>query len=193
MGRGLPRILGTQTPAWPNRNGGFYVADPDILPPVVVGSTGYFDDCDEMPGTMPHRYEAGTPNAPGIAGLAACCRALLDKGIGEIRKEQVSLIRHVLKSFREIPEVKFPGPTDARKRVGVIGFNIGKLHPAEVGSFLDQKFDIMVRTGVCSCHWANEITGTMPDGLVRASFGYFTGRHAASDRSGYNDLRGRST
>ena len=154
--------------------GGFYVADPDRLRPVIVGSTGYFDDCDDMPSTMPHKYEPGTPNAPGIAGLGASCKALREKGIADIRHEQQELTRRVLSAFKDTPAVRVYGSSDARKRVGVIGFNIGKLHPAEVGDRLDQKFDIMVRTGVCSCHWANEFTGTMPDGMVRASMGYFT-------------------
>ena len=154
--------------------GGFYVRNPDKLFPVVSGSTGYFDDCDDMPSTMPHRFEPGTPNAPGLAGLGASCRALSEKGITNIRKEHQGLTRKIIKAFKETPGVKIYGLTDARKRVGVIGFNINGLHPSEIGTCLDQKFDIMVRTGVCSCHWANEINGTMPDGIVRASLGYFT-------------------
>jgi len=154
--------------------GGFYVAEPDRLEPMIVGSAGYFDDCDEMPSTMPHRFEPGTPNAPGIAGLGASCKAIRDKGIGKIRKEHQELTGRILSAFKATPEVVVYGPTDARKRIGVIGFNINNLHPREVGDCLDQKFDIMVRTGLCSCHWANELTGTMPDGVVRASLGYFT-------------------
>jgi cysteine desulfurase family protein len=154
--------------------GGFYVNDPSKLFPVVSGSTGYFDDCDEMPSTMPQRFEPGTPNAPGLAGLGASCKALSEKGIKNIRKEHQDLTKKVIKAFKSTPGVKLYGPTDARKRVGVIGFNIDKLHPSDIGSCLDQKFDIMVRTGLCSCHWANELTGTMPDGVVRASLGYFT-------------------
>ncbi len=154
--------------------GGFYVADPDRLQPVIVGSADYFDDCDHMPSTMPHRFEPGTPNAPGIAGLGASCKALREKGIRNIRKEQQDLTGRILKAFKSIPTVKLYGPTDVRRRIGVVGFNINGLHPSDVGSSLDQKFDIMVRTGLCSCHWANEFTGTMPDGIVRASLGYFT-------------------
>jgi cysteine desulfurase family protein len=158
----------------PMGTGGFYVRDPDNLAPVIVGSTGYFDDCDTIPDTMPQKFEPGTPNAPGIAGLGASCKALKEKGVSNIRKEQQALTGRVIKAFKDIPGVRLYGPTDPRKRVGVIGFNIGKHHPSEVGDCLDQKFDIMVRTGLCSCHWANELTGTKPDGVVRASLGYFT-------------------
>lgn len=154
--------------------GGFYVADPDKLKPVIVGSAGHFDMSDEIPADMPYRFEPGTPNAPGIAGLGASCEGLLEKGIPAVRKEQLALIKKVLTAFAKIPGVKVYGPTDPKMRVGVISFNIGNLHPCEVGEYLDQKFEIMVRTGLCSCHWANEVTGTMPDGVVRASMGYFT-------------------
>jgi len=158
----------------PMGTGGFFVADPDNLEPVIVGSTGYFDDCDSIPSTMPHKFEPGTPNAPGIAGLGASCRALREKGIKNIRREHQDLTKRIIKALSNTPGVVLYGPADSRKRIGVIGFNIGKLHPTEIGDCLDHKFDIMVRTGLCSCHWANQLTGTMPDGLVRASLGYFT-------------------
>jgi cysteine desulfurase family protein len=154
--------------------GGFYVADPDRLKPVFVGSTGYQDSSDEMPKELPHRYEPGTPNAPGIAGLGASCRAIKEKGLKEIQKNNQELSRKVLKAFKEIPGVKIYGPTDPRKRVGNISFNVGKMKPADVGDCLDNRFEIMVRTGLCSSHWANETLGTCPDGVVRASLGYFT-------------------
>ncbi len=154
--------------------GGFYLADPNLLDIVVAGSTGYFDDCDSMPSTLPHRFEPGTPNAPGIAGLGASCRLLNERGVNKIRSKQTILTRKILKAFTRIPGLTLYGPSDARKRIGLIGFNIENRHPNEVGDFLDQKFDIMVRTGLCSCHWANQFTGTMPNGLVRASIGYFT-------------------
>jgi len=154
--------------------GGFYIADPEKLQPMIVGSTGYYDDSDEMPSTMPQRYETGTPNAPGIAGLGASCRALNEAGVKKIRKTHQEITDRIIKAFKEIPEVEVYGPTDSRKRIGVIGFNIDKLQPNDVGDCLDNKFEIMVRTGLCSCHWANELHGTMPDGVVRASLGYFT-------------------
>jgi selenocysteine lyase/cysteine desulfurase len=154
--------------------GGFYVADPDKLEPVIVGSAGYFDVSDEIPQDMPLRFEAGTPNAPGIAGLGASCEGLLEKGIPNIRREHQALTQKILDEFSMIPGVKIYGSMNAKNRVGIIAFNVGKLHPCEVGEYLDQKFDIMVRTGLCSCHWANEMTGTIPDGVVRASIGYFT-------------------
>lgn len=154
--------------------GGFYVADPERLQPMIVGSTGYYDDNDEMPSTMPQRYEPGTPNAPGIAGLGASCRAVNETGVKKIRAAHRDITRRIIKAFRETPEVRVYGPTDVRRRIGVISFNINNLHPVEVGECLDSKFEIMVRTGLCSCHWANELNGTMPDGVVRASLGYFT-------------------
>jgi cysteine desulfurase family protein len=154
--------------------GGFFVSDPDRLEPIIVGSGGPSEATDEMPLNMPYRFEAGTPNAPGIAGLGASCRAIREKGIGEIRKNHTDLTRRILKAFKDMPGVQIYGPTDARKRVGVIAFNVGNMKPQDVGNCLDYKFEIMVRTGLCSSYWANEAIGTMPDGVVRASLGYFT-------------------
>jgi cysteine desulfurase family protein len=154
--------------------GGFYVADPDRLKPTVVGSTGYLDSSDDIPAEMPHRFEPGTPNAPGIAGLGASCRAIREKGISEIHTNNHNLTHKIVKALKSMPGVKSYGPSDARKRVGVIAFNIDKMHPQEVGDCLDNRFEIMVRAGLCSSHWTHECLGTMPDGVVRASLGYFT-------------------
>jgi cysteine desulfurase family protein len=154
--------------------GGFFVADPDKLKPVFVGSAGYSDASDEMPLDMPRRYEPGTPNAPGIAGLGASCKAIRDKGVPEIKKNAQDLTKRVLKAFKSMPGVVVYGPTDARKRIGNIAFNVGKMNPKEVGDCLDKRFEIMVRTGLCSAPWAHECIGTMPHGVVRASLGYFT-------------------
>ena len=154
--------------------GGLYIRDPEMLDPVVIGSTGYFDSDDNMPECLPNRYEAGTHNAPGIAALGATCRAIREKGIASIRKDHQDLTRRVIQAFGKIPNLKLYGPTDARKKVGVLSFNIEKLKPEDVGNRLDTRFDIMVRTGLCSAHWAHESLGTLPDGVVRASLGYFT-------------------
>ncbi len=154
--------------------GGFYVREPDHLKPVIVGSASHTDCTDEMPEYLPNRFEAGTPNGPGIAGLGASCRAIRKKGIPKIHKEHRALTGRIVKELKKIPGVKVYGPTDSRKRVGVISFNVDRLPPQHVGERLDKNFDILVRTGICSCHWAHEHLGTLPDGVVRASLGYFT-------------------
>jgi cysteine desulfurase family protein len=159
--------------------GGFYVRDPEHLKPVIVGSAWHSDSGDSMPDKPPQRYEAGTPNAPGIVGLGASCRAIREKGIPSIHREHESLTRHILAELKKVPGVKIYGPTSAKNRVGVISFNVGKIPPERVGIRLDKSFDIMVRTGLCSCPWAHEHLETLPDGAVRASLGYFTKKEEA--------------
>ena len=154
--------------------GGLFIADPARLRPVITGSASCGDAGDKMPESMPCKFEPGTPNAPGIAGLGASCEAIKEKGIGKIRDEHQALIKRILKSFKDLPCVEVYGPADAKKKVGVISFNVKSMHPDIVGEYLDRNFDIMVRTGLCSSHWAHEHLGTLPDGVVRASLGYFT-------------------
>ncbi|HEX9744054.1 MAG TPA: aminotransferase class V-fold PLP-dependent enzyme [bacterium] len=154
--------------------GGLYVAEPDRVRSTIVGSALHHDESDEMPEIMPHKFEAGTPNGPGIAGLGASCRAISEKGITNIRNEHQALIKRILKAFKEMPCVKLYGPTDPKKKVGVVSFNVCDMNPLVVGEYLDRNFEIMVRTGLCSSPWANHEMGTFPDGVVRASIGYFT-------------------
>jgi len=150
---------------------GFLYARAGVEPdPLVDGGTGEITSVLEMPD----RLEAGTMNTPGVGGLGAGVDYVLSEGVEKIRIFEEGLIDEILKGLTAIDGVSIIGPPDARRRAGLVAFNIKGMVSAPVGTRLDDDFSIMVR---CNTHCAPEAhreAGTFPEGAVRVSPGYFT-------------------
>ncbi|HPJ39120.1 MAG TPA: aminotransferase class V-fold PLP-dependent enzyme, partial [Spirochaetota bacterium] len=127
-----------------------------------------------QPDFMPDKYESGTPNTPGLAGLGAGIEFIMKEGIDNIRSRETRLTKRFLEGIRNIPSVKVYGPADADSRTSVVSFNIGERMPSEVSEKLDDGFGIMSRPGLHCAPSAHTTIGTFPTGTVRFSFGFFT-------------------
>jgi cysteine desulfurase family protein len=145
----------------------------DIEPkPLLYGGTGSLSESDEMPAFLPDRYEAGTPNTVGIAGLRGALRFRNGISDEEILTRERSLASRILRGLGEVPRVTFYGPGDTEHRLGTISFNLDGLEPAEIGRRLDQDYGILVRCGLHCSPYAHRTLGTFPRGSVRVSVGY---------------------
>ena len=143
-------------------------AHPESL---IEGGTGSYSERETQPLEVPDRYESGTMNGPGIAGLGAGLQHIEQRGIDAIYAHELALTEHMVAGLRKTPGVTlFCAPPDG-PRVPVVSFNIKGYSPGEVGEILDQAFDIKVRTG-CHCAPAmHRLLGTWPEGAVRMSPG----------------------
>ncbi|MFC1979124.1 aminotransferase class V-fold PLP-dependent enzyme [Chloroflexota bacterium] len=157
----------------PTGTGILYVGERADLDSMREGGTGSRSELEEQPTELPQRYESGTPNTVGIAGLGAALRYILDQGIDKIRTHEVSLTDHLLDEIAQIPQITVYGPKDSTKQVAIFSFNVDGWEPAEVGAILDQSFDIKVRTGLYCAPSAHKTFGTFPVGSVRIGLGYF--------------------
>ena len=158
----------------PTGTGILYVGERADLDSIREGGTGSESELEQQPTALPQRYESGTPNTVGIAGLGAALRYILDQGIDEIRRHEISLIDHLLDGLAQIPQITVYGPKDSARQVAIVSFNIDGWEPAEVGAILDQSFDIKVRTGLHCAPAAHKTFGTFPRGTVRIGIGCFT-------------------
>ena len=157
----------------PQGTGILYVG-PKVMPaPLMEGGTGGGEPSDEQPETLPDRFEAGTMNTPGIAGLGAAVRFILEEGLDRIRKKESALVGRLLKGLSGIEGVKIYGPMDAGKRASLVSFNITGLDPSMVSYILDEDYGIMTRNGLHCAPDAHRFLGTFPAGCVRLSPGYF--------------------
>ena len=86
---------------------------------------------------LPWKFEAGTPDIAGVVGLGAAIDYLEKVGMKNIRAHEIELTRYALGKLSKIPEVVIFGSKDAKKRGGVVAFNIGKIHAHDVASILD--------------------------------------------------------
>ncbi|HGE72497.1 TPA: aminotransferase class V-fold PLP-dependent enzyme, partial [Candidatus Poribacteria bacterium] len=137
------------------------------------GGTGSRSEEEYQPDFLPDKFESGTLNIVGIAGLGAGVRYVMNKGIENIRKEECKLTQKLIDGLSCIPKVKVYGDLDAEKRVGVVSFNIEGLSPSEVALYLEERFDILCRASLHCAPSAHKTIGTFPDGTVRLSLGIF--------------------
>jgi cysteine desulfurase family protein len=159
----------------PSGTGGLYIREglEKRIKPILVGGTGSRSEVEEQPDFMPDRYEAGTPNTVGIAGLQAGVDFVLSEGIDQIKSKEESLVKMFIEGIKDLPEVIIYGQTFTEGRIPVVSFNIAGIDPAAIALELDERYKIMSRSGLHCAPSAHKSIGTYPMGTVRFSFSYF--------------------
>jgi cysteine desulfurase / selenocysteine lyase len=146
---------------------------PDLdVTPLLEGGTGSRSEEESQPDFRPDRYECGTLNLPGIAGLAAGVEFIQECGLEAIRGHELGLAKRVEDGLEDLPGVRILRP--GVRGTGVVSFAMADLNPGDLGQLLDSGFDIAVRTGLHCAPLAHQTLGTFPEGSVRVSPGYFT-------------------
>lgn len=118
--------------------------------------------------TLPYKFEPGTPNIAGAIGLAAALKYVsgFDRKAVELHENDV--LNYAIERARQYEGLTLIGT--AKKRAGVMSFNLEGAHPADVGTLLDQQ-GVAVRTGN---HCAMPIMARFNiPGTVRASFAMY--------------------
>jgi len=158
----------------PPGTGGLYIRPGLHLRPLLEGGTGSQSGSLLQPETLPDRYESGTLNAVGIAGLGAGVKFVLAEGIGRIREHEQRLVGRLLRGLDTIPGIVVYGVRDSARQAPVVSFTIRNYDPGEVAVILDQVFGIACRAGLHCAPDAHRTLGTLAGGgTVRLSPGYF--------------------
>ena len=157
----------------PQGTGMLYVRDNLNINILKEGGTGSNSEDLFQPNMVPDKYESGTHNTPGIAGLNAGVKFILETGINKIREHEESLCEYMLQKLTTVPNIKIYGPMDSKKRAAVISVNIGNLDSGEITFILDDMYDIATRSGIHCSPLSHETLGTLQQGTVRFSLGYF--------------------
>lgn len=95
---------------------------------------------------IPMRFEAGTPNIADAIGLGAAIDYLTNLGMENIRNHEMQLSEYSLAALKELSELEIFGPLDVQHRGGIISFHTSKVHPHDLGTYLDNE-GIAIRTG----------------------------------------------
>ncbi len=156
----------------PQGTGGLYIAPDMDLNPWIYGGTGSQSEEINQPTVRPDRYEAGTPNTPGIAGLQAGARYVLERSVTKIAEEEQILTQMMIKKLLNIQGVHVLGPAIGKERTGIVSFIMEHKDSAEIAFRLDREFGIAVRAGMHCTPLAHIAAGTLATGAVRASVGY---------------------
>jgi cysteine desulfurase family protein len=156
----------------PQGVGVLYLA-PDCNPtPLVTGGTGGGSSADETaPLVRPDRYEAGTPNTPGIAGLGAAVRFLAEHS-PHIRAEESRLIRRLHEGILELSGFSVLGSEPGVPRVPVLSIVHNTIDADRLAFALDKRWGIATRAGLHCAPWAHRTVGTLDTGALRLGIGY---------------------
>ncbi|MDW5300438.1 MAG: aminotransferase class V-fold PLP-dependent enzyme [Sedimentibacter sp.] len=138
------------------------------------GGTGSESSSMYQPNFLPDKYEAGTHNLPGIAGLNSGVKYILDKGTKSICRHEKNILELFIKEVRKIPKITIYGPESIEDRSGVVPINIEGIDSSEVAYILDTGYGIAVRPGLHCAPLAHKTIGTDKIGAVRFSVGPFT-------------------
>lgn len=144
------------------------------LEPLVRGGTGSKSEYEEQPDMLPDKYESGTINSVGIAGLGAGIRWVQSRGVESIRAHEAGLNELLLSGLQNIPGLTVHGTCDPSKMTAVVSCNMAGQHVSEVGLRLDDEFGILCRVGLHCAPAAHKTIGTFPEGTVRLAPGVFT-------------------
>jgi cysteine desulfurase / selenocysteine lyase len=155
----------------PQGTGALIIRKPDELASFMRGGTGSLSEKTVHPEFPPDKFEAGTLNTPGYAGLTAGIRFLLEKGIDNIIAEEHYLTQYLLDKLLSLEEIEVYAP-DA-DRVATISFNIKGATASDVSYYLDSTWGIYVRPGLHCAPEAHKTFNTFPKGTVRFSLSCF--------------------
>jgi cysteine desulfurase/selenocysteine lyase len=151
---------------------GFLYVKPGLeLEPLWEGGTGTQSESLKQPQTWPERFESGTCNAPGLAGLAEGIAEVQQLGFAAIAAHEQRLVEILLDGLSQLPGIIVYGPKDHRFCTGTLAFNVQELECSEVAHILDTAYSIAVRSGLHCAPAAHRTIGTFPHGAVRVSVG----------------------
>ena len=160
----------------PPGTGALYIGERVDLDSLREGGTGSRSESEEQPTDLPDKFESGTVNCAGIAGLGAGLKFILKEGMDKIVEHEQSLTNQLLEGLACTSRVTVYKVKDISRQAPVISFNLENSTPGEVGTILDQAFDIKVRTGLHCAPAVHRTIGTFPLGTIRVSPGYFNTR-----------------
>lgn len=145
----------------------------EAFEPIKCGGTGSRSEHESQPEFLPDKFESGTPNGVGLAGLNASIRWILEQGIESIRSHEVQLTQRLLEGLNSISGVTVYGVQDAHQQIATVSFNIRGKTPSDIGLRLDEEFGILCRIGLHCSPASHKTIGTFPTGTVRFGLGFF--------------------
>ena len=130
---------------------------------------------EKQPAFMPDKFEAGTPNIPGIIGLGAALRWLNKTGIDKLHQKEMQLTQKFLNNLLALEfnkRLHIIGRHSIAGRIGVISIATNKCDIADLAYNLAQHYGIATRVGLHCAPAAHKALGTYPTGTLRFSFGW---------------------
>ncbi len=148
--------------------------DPGTIRTLAQGGTGSLSEKTMHPDFMPDKFEAGTMNGPGLAGLLAGISYIKDLGLEEVYRRKTEVAGRLAEGIREIDGAKVYKPADGEPWTAVVSFTLKNSCTASIANYLAVEHNICCRYGFHCASCAHRTMGTFPGGTVRLSPGIFS-------------------
>lgn len=166
-------FAGHKTLMGPTGISGFIMKSDFDLPSMLFGGTGYDSANQQMPSSLPERYEMGTLNIAGVAGLNAALKWIKTRSVSELFREEEKRRRQLVKLLNAYDFIKIVGNVEGREYVGIVSVLINGVSSDSAGSIFAER-GISVRTGLQCAPKAHQFLGTYPAGTIRFSVNSLT-------------------
>lgn len=151
-----------------------FVMKPEIdLPAVLFGGTGFESANQDMPLSLPEKFEMGTLNISGIAGLCAALNWIKQISVASLHEKEAQNRKRLLQILGDYWFIKIIGNFPQNQYVGIVSCVIEGIS-SDSASQIFNNAGISVRTGLQCAPLAHEFMGTYPAGTIRFSASYFT-------------------
>lgn len=151
-----------------------FVMEPSIkLPAVFFGGTGYESANQDMPESIPEKYEMGTLNIVGIAGLNASLKWIQETTMETLAQKEQENRGRLLTILNNYDFIHIVGNNESNEYVGIVSCLIDGISSDSAGNIFDRQ-GVSVRTGLHCAPLAHRFMGTYPAGTIRFSVNYFT-------------------
>lgn len=157
----------------PQGTGALYISPEIKLRTIIEGGTGSNSKESENPLFLPDRFESGTLNCPGFAGLSEGLRFVMREGVRGIYEKEHTLLQRLMEGLSVIRGVMLYTPEDLTGVSGLLSFNIAGMDSNRVADILNRDFAVAVRPGLHCAYPMHTLLSTAKTGTVRVSLSYF--------------------
>lgn len=157
----------------PQGTGALWVREGVDVEPMLRGGTGGDSMLREMPPAYPDHLEAGTSNAPGIAGLHAGIDWINAQTVSALHNHGRDLKQRLRSGFVSLPGVRVLSP-EAPDGVALVTIVANNIDVPTLASRIDREFGILTRPGLHCAPEVHKLLGTEQTGAVRFSLGWST-------------------
>lgn len=166
-------FAGHKTLFGPTGISGFIMNPAAKLLPVLFGGTGYDSANQNMPDSLPEKYEMGTLNIAGVAGLNAALKWIKGQTVERLYQEEEAKRQRLLELLSGYDFLTVVGNVEGRKYVGIVSCLVDGISSDSAGNIFAER-GISVRTGLQCAPKAHQFLGTYPAGTVRLSVNALT-------------------
>lgn len=166
-------FAGHKTLLGPTGISGFVMKPTIDLEPVLFGGTGFDSANQEMPSSLPERFEFGTMNTVGLAGLNASVKWILEQGIQNLATVEKKNRTKLLSILSEYDFISIIGNREGLEYIGIVSCLLEGISSDTAGQLFSER-NISVRTGLHCAPTAHKFLNTFPAGTIRFSVNTFT-------------------